>query len=356
MSSSAAYSNAKIFHHPEKLKALIDGERTAPIYIRIKPTNVCNMKCFYCSYSDIDVATNKEANFNDFIEWDVMERFLNDISDLGVKAVTYSGGGDPLCYKYIKEALSLTLEKSIDLSMITNGLTMNEGVRQYLKDAKWVRISLDAANGESYSKIRNTPLDSFDKIFNNIAELRKLTADTEIGINYVIHHMNYDQIYDIAKKSSEAGCNHIKFAARILTHGLEEYHKDYYDIAVEQLKRATTDFADNSFQIVNKYEADFEFDKHNRRLYNNCPMKEITCIIGADSNVYYCHDKAYKLDSVIGSIKDVSFKELWFSKKVTEMFKNFDAAKKCNGHCVYDERNILLNSIIDMDKKHINFI
>ena len=44
------YSNLKIFDHIDKLnEAVKENKRVAPIYIRIKPTNNCNHKCYYCS-------------------------------------------------------------------------------------------------------------------------------------------------------------------------------------------------------------------------------------------------------------------------------------------------------------------
>ena len=39
----------------------------------------------------------------------------------GVKAVTFSGGGEPLVYPYITETMEKVLDAGIDLSIITNG-------------------------------------------------------------------------------------------------------------------------------------------------------------------------------------------------------------------------------------------
>ena len=44
------YSKLKLAHHPEKLEALKKGIISSPLYVRIKPTNVCNHSCFYCVY------------------------------------------------------------------------------------------------------------------------------------------------------------------------------------------------------------------------------------------------------------------------------------------------------------------
>ena len=80
------------------------------------------------------------------------------------------------------------------------------------------------------------------------------------------------------------------------------------------------------------------------------------CVIAANSKVYYCHDKAYLDDGIVCDISNKSFKEAWESEEVTKKFKEFDAKKCCKQHCVYDSRNILINSFLEMDKNHINFV
>lgn len=356
MEKPTPYSQLKVFAHTEKIKSLLENKVTAPVYVRIKPTNFCNQKCFYCSYSDIDEATNKEAVFTDFIEWEILEKSLDSLAKLGTKAITFSGGGDPLCYGNIEQAFKKVLENKMDLSIITNGVLMTESKIEYLKSAKWVRISLDAGTKETYSKIRSVDQKSFDKIIENIKILRRQTNDCEIGINYVIHEMNYDEIYTLAEIAKSIGCNHVKYAARILNEGFEDYHGKMKQSVMQSIEKAKSDFESSSFRIISKYEDDFENDKTNIRSYETCYVKEFTCVIAADSKVYFCHDTAYKENFAIGSLKDQTFEDIWFSDGKIKRYTDFNCKNECVGHCVYDERNLLLNSLLSLDKNHINFI
>ena len=44
------YSALKPFAYPGKLRALRSGRLSAPVHIRLKPTNVCNHACSFCAY------------------------------------------------------------------------------------------------------------------------------------------------------------------------------------------------------------------------------------------------------------------------------------------------------------------
>ena len=59
---------------------------------------------------------------------------------------------------------------------------------------------------------------------------------------------------------------------------------------------------------------------------------------------------------MVGDLKGRSFKELWFSKETEKRYQEFNAKKECNHHCIYDDRNELLNTYFSLDKNHVNFI
>ena len=76
---SIKYSTLKIFWHHEKIKAIAEKRITAPIYIRIKPTNKCNHSCFYCSYqNDKRLITTETLNTQDSIARKKMLEIFNE--------------------------------------------------------------------------------------------------------------------------------------------------------------------------------------------------------------------------------------------------------------------------------------
>jgi hypothetical protein len=94
------------------------------------------------------------------------------------------------------------------------------------------------------------------------------------------------------------------------------------------------------------------FDKE----YEFCPMASMLTVIGADSNIYTCQDKAYTELGRLGSIKDVSFKDFWFSENNVERLLDFNPKKECSHHCVANTKNIMLNEYLSIDQNHISFI
>ena len=111
--NSTPYSQLKIFYHQETLSSLLNGQRCSPVYIRIKPTNRCNHNCSYCHYRNAYLNLN-EYNPYDEIPREKMMEIIEDMSDMGVKAVTFSGGGEPLLYPYIEEAMEKIVDHGID--------------------------------------------------------------------------------------------------------------------------------------------------------------------------------------------------------------------------------------------------
>ncbi len=349
------YSNLKIFHHQDTLNKIEKGQRCNPLYIRIKPTNICNHNCYYCHYKNPYLKLD-EYQKDDYIPHDKMMEIIDDMEKMKVKAVTFSGGGEPLVYPYIEETMERVLQTGIDLSIITNGSLLTGKKAQILAKAKWVRISIDSINPENYAKIRGISGNSMEKLLKNIEEFAKIKSkDCELGVNFVIGKENYKEIANVAATMKGLGVNHVKFAA-LFSNMTEEYHKDIKEETILTLNRLSVDLNSDTFKIIDLYSSDFDNYEVFKRTYSRCPIKEFVCVIGANSKVYFCHDKAYLKDGCVCDLKHQSFQEGWNSEAVTHKFKEFDAKKICGQHCVYDSRNVLINSYLDMDMNHVNFI
>lgn len=355
MEKYTPYSELKIFHHTDCIKGFLEGQRVSPIYIRIKPTNVCNQRCYYCAYADDSLFDGRIVDHRESIPWEIMKNTLYEMKEMGVKAVTFSGGGEPLCYHSIIDALHTVYDLGIDYSMITNGQALMGVVADSLKKAKWIRISFDSARKETYEEIRGA--NTYNQILSNIENFAQ-TKDKActLGINCVITHKNANEIFEICKLVKNLGVDNIKLSPILVREGEKAYHNIIKETVMNQIAEAKSELEDNKFRIIDKYSNDIALDDLYEKEYCHCYVQNFFAVIAADSKVYRCHQRAYTKAGEIGDLQKRSFKEIWYSQETIDQVNSFNPKEECKFRCAFDERNRLLNDFVNIDKNHVNFI
>ena len=352
------YTKMKVFHYKDKVDSLPPEVETIlpPIHIRIKPTNVCNHKCWYCAYKAKDMQLGKDMNESDFIPERKMFEIIDDISEMGVKAVTFSGGGEPFCYPFMEETLERLITNGIPFASLTNGSRLNGKLAEICAaHGKWIRISIDGWDDGSYADYRGIKGTQFTKLMDNMRNFKRLGGKCCLGVVIVVDKKNVCHLRDLVSQLREIGVDSVKIGPCITSNipsETNEYHKNIYDEARRQIDRCIAENNDASFEIYDCYHWQVE---KNDKYYSWCPNMQVLTIIGADCNIYACHDKAYNFDcGLIGSIKDVRFKDFWLKDK-TKFFK-ISPTKHCSHHCVDDDKNRLILSYLDADKDHLGFV
>lgn len=355
---ASKYSKFKIFHYKDTIDTLAqtNKEIKSPIHIRIKPTNVCSHNCWYCSYKLDNVQLGQDMVTRDFIPKKKMFEIIDDCIDMGVKAITFSGGGEPFLYKHMLETVKKLVNSPIKFASLTNGSKLKGEVAElFAKHAQWVRVSIDGWDDKSYAEYRGLKEGEFTKVINNMKEFKSYGGSCSLGVSFIIDKKNADHIYDFVKIIKSTGANSIKMSPCIVDNDGKknnEYHKPFYEKVKKAIQKVKEDFEDNSFEIFDSYHLlDELFDKE----YNWCPYMQVLPVIGADLNIYPCQDKAYNLENgLVGSIKDISFKEFWLNDK--NKFFKINPQVHCKNHCVANEKNKLILEYLDVDKDHLDFI
>ena len=327
--SSGKYSKLKLVWYPEKLKSFINEKPTAPIYVRVKPTNVCNHNCFFCIYATSFSGIHEEMKERDTIPFDKMMEILEDFKEMGVKAITLSGGGEPLVYKHIIPTIESILEKDIKLSMITNGQLLMGEKAKLMANANWVRVSVDYFNEYQFNKSRRIPGRLYSKVFENMENFAKIKKPhCSLQVNYIVHKYNKDHLFESAKMLKKLGVENLRFSP-MWNQNFEEYHKPFKEHASKQITRAKKELSDDKFEVGSSYDYYFEGAGRKERPYTKCYFMQVVPVIGADCKVYYCHNKAYDATGCYGSIKNQRFKDLWFSEQAAKQMKTFNPQKIC---------------------------
>ena len=176
-----------------------------------------------------------------------------------------------------------------------------------------------------------------------------------LGMNFVLDKDNYTHFYDVVKQLKDIGVDSVKVSPCIVSNtseGNNDYHEPFFQAAEEIIQTVCLEFEDKNFELYHAYHRqEISFSKE----YVWCPYIQILPIIGADLNVYSCHDKAYNLEcGLIGTIKDVRFKDFWFKDK-SKFFK-INPAKNCNHHCAVNSMNEVVWEYLNADPEHLMFV
>ena len=75
------------------------GDTKAPITVKIDLTNVCNHNCPGCIDADLI------ANDNNELSLDLLKKLLQDMKQMGVKGINYTGGGEPTAHKKFADVI-----------------------------------------------------------------------------------------------------------------------------------------------------------------------------------------------------------------------------------------------------------
>jgi MoaA/NifB/PqqE/SkfB family radical SAM enzyme len=289
---------------------------------------------------------HEDMREDDIIPAEKMYQILDDLAEIGTKAVTFSGGGEPLMHPDIVGFMNRTLHLGLDLSIITNGQNLAKERAEVLANAKWVRVSMDYTNGEQIKRFRNVPEKSFNSVINNMQKFSAIkNKDCDLAVNYIVHKNNYENLYEFSKLLKEAGVENVRYSPMYVPN-FYEYHKPIADYVNRELKKIQ-DLVDPSFSVNTTYNIAPGTSHSHNRSYSRCYIMQTVPVIGADLKVYACHNKAYDHTGEIGSLDGVTFKELWFSEKTKKYMHDFNAKKKCLHECSNDRKNIIINEFLD---------
>jgi len=346
------YSNYKIVKFKWKLRSFKYDYVTPPIYVRIKPTNKCNHNCRTCIYKPEYVGMHSSMSRNDELSKEKLLEVVEDLYCIGVKAITWSGGGEPLMHPNIIDAIEKARQRGLEQAIITNGQELEGRRLCEIIDFKWVRVSFDYYDRKSFKKTRGVNGGGFDKVLQNSKDFAKYKdKDCDFGANFIVTASNYMHLFDIASRLKDIGFENIRFSP-LWVGNFTHYHRQIEPYVLCRINECRSALEDDNFKVYDSYDIDFQSQSP---VCDRCYVMQVVPVVAADYNVYACHNKAYDEKGLIGSIKDKSFKDLWFSDGARKIFETFKPLVECKGHqCSSNKRNILITDILDADG--LNFI
>ncbi len=315
------------------------GRLPGPIMGFLIPTYKCNSKCVMCNLASR--ADNKRKE----MDAPGIKNIIDEFSDLRVSGINFTGG-EPLLRDDIFDFIKYAKNKKFVVSLGTNGILLNEEkINRLLKaEPDNVNISLDASNGELFSKIRGVDPEIFDRIANSIKSLSDLKKRGKkklaICIVTVISKYNIQDIDNIIRLAAEIGADKIGFTP------LHDFSKgtisckDDISINVDRLisesKNAHIEI-DNTVRYLNMCNIAFGGGKFPEKCYSG-PTSIIADCYG---NVYPCWP-FLELGVNVENTKSKTLKEVWHSPEYHQVRQGMKDCRACFWDC-HSELNIFLN-------------
>ncbi|PWC97423.1 radical SAM protein [Azospirillum sp. TSO5] len=356
MSEGSVYSAAKVFRHPDQVASWLAEMPSAPLHIRIKPINRCNHSCWYCAYRADGLQLGDEMDEEARLPVGTLRRIATDLVSMGVKAVTFSGGGEPLLYRELPEIIGILGGGGVKVATLTNGANLKGRMADaFAAHGAWVRVSVDAVTDDSYARARGVRPGAFTKLLENMADFTARKSSCVLGVNLVIGAENAGKVAEACAIFRSVGVAHVKLSGVVVANSGAEnaaYHLAIQDTVAAQIveaRRLETD----SFRIVDHYHA---LPERFTKLYQSCSMLRFLTVIGADGCVYTCQDKAYTDAGRIGELDEGRFRDFWFSERVQAFLSGFNPSVSCAHHCVSHTKNMLLDEVARLNPEHADFV
>lgn len=208
--NSVQYYLARVADVFDSVDGIGDNAVPPPICVQVEITNRCNTRCAMCfRWTWANQVDREEMSTPEVL------RLLDSLAAFGVESIILSGG-EPLCHPDFLTLLHHARRRQLQVGVLTNGIAISERVADALiRDARWVRISLDASTNELYSAIRGTRdgLTRIEQALRHLAAAKQRCPESNcaVGIGYTIQALNIDtdvqQMVALAKDLRQRGAN-----------------------------------------------------------------------------------------------------------------------------------------------------
>ncbi len=280
-----------------------------PISISIEPTTSCNLRCPECP-SGLRQFTRNTGMLNP----DFFKRLINEQKSTLVN-LTFYFQGEPYLNPQFLEMVHYASSNNIFTITSTNAHYLNdENSKKTIESGlDKIIISIDGTTQETYEQYRiGGQLSKVIEGTKNILKWKKqLNSKTPyVVFQFLVVKPNQHQINDVNKLANELGVDEVK----LKTAQVYDFENGNELIPTLEKYSRYKQMPNGKWQIKNK-------------LLNQCWRMWSGCVITWDGLVVpCCFDKDAKHQ--LGDLKQISFKEVWFSEKYTSFRKSILKSRK----------------------------
>ncbi|MEE9383109.1 MAG: radical SAM protein [Nannocystaceae bacterium] len=342
----------KLIYHHEKIVKIRGDRPQFPVHITLSLGNYCNHKCRWCT-----VFAHQEGDIR-HADADRILGFLDKGKARGLAAVGYVGNGEPTAYPGFDAFTTRVHEMGLEQGMFTNGYLLHRHMEAVLSYFTYVRISLDAGSTPVHDAM-HVVNGHFDRIIANVREIirRRRNSLPTVGIQYVTHHENLDDLPRAAALASELQVDYLNVKPVFNWGGGRVPDRiPANNLKPEELDRAVAEiraqYETRSFKIQYKpFQIEAVAADSNILRYGRCVAGFFNLSLYETGVLVACGPHRVEVGTVDDSIEEIE-------ARVMELTKSLDLSN-CPAACRYHPLNHIVDTVLHPEhgrEYHKNFL
>jgi len=272
-----------------------------------------------------------------------MEDLLVNLSNWGVRAFCWGGGGEATLNLRLAEMTRMGVLLGMEACIVTNGVDLDDDLIDALLLCKWIGVSVDTCDSDIYKQVRGTK--DCRIVWDNIFKIAERKKDTTLGVRTLVLPETIDTIVATCHLAQYAGADF--FHVRPVDLERKDSNVEKLDLDMEKVKYVfdecrkleTKDF--KVFTVTHKYDKNF----HVKHDFEKCWASPLVTQICTDKKMYVCVD--HRLEPRF-EVKE------WGSDEHRELLRGINPTKECS-RCTWSEYNKQIEEVVLKDSMHLNF-
>jgi hypothetical protein len=277
----------------------VQAGKIIPYHLQLIPTNRCNANCPWCSCRKDN--RNIELGTEEIL--DILKYFAN----LGTKAITITGGGEPTIHPDINSIIDVCSDYGIKTGLVTNGIEWSRKGLQVPQNLTWLRASV-------FNTEQVYDVNILRRLFGKI-------PNVDCGISFTVtQDVNIDIAMNVCYIAEEFdNVTHVRFVSDVFNAHL---------LPMERVKLYCQDITPKAFFAARKVYTEG---------MNPCYVSLLKPLIGADGYVYPCCGIQYAFRDTTHKLPEKARMCRWYDFETVMPFNGSKCVK-----CFYNQYNEVL--------------
>lgn len=212
--------------HLDRLAGWLAGARPAPVTVEWDLSNVCSLGCEWCHFAHTHEAgpwasspRTRPVDYSPtgrLADEALVRRGLTEMACAGVRAVVWSGGGEPTLHPRFVDIAQHARSCGLQQGLYTLGGHVTDAMARDLGEAlAWAVVSLDAADGATYAAEKRVPAARFLEACYGASRLAGRVAT--VGVSFLLHANNWHRVDEMRRLGLGLGATYVTFRPTVDT-------------------------------------------------------------------------------------------------------------------------------------------